>query len=296
MVAVGGTAVPVATTATAVAQDIQELPPAPPAAKSATTSATTPGKPGAKAPKPKPAKPLPAAELADLRGKLLGEDLAAATQAARRLGDSGARNASPPLGDLLAIGTVPSLAIESLGALEKLKDSKSLQVLTLYSGNRNPPVRTAAVKALAALPDARAGVVLTERLGDSSAEVRTAAAQALAARKEKKAADRLFKLVAKNDAGAAAPLGVLIAPDDVPRLAELRGRADDAVLADALGEFLKRTDVPDRLRVDVVRTLARMPGAAATTALVEYLSSVPDKDPRASREEAQKIVDSRGAL
>jgi HEAT repeat protein len=271
---------------------IQTAPETPAAARAAQPAL----KPGARPPKPRPARPLSSAELADLRGKLLGDDLAAATQAARRLGESGARNASGPLGELLAIGTIPSLAVEALAALEKLRDPKSLQILTLYSGNRNAPVRIAAVKALAAIPDSRAAGVLIERLGDSAAEVRTAAAQAVAARKERRAADRLFKLVARNDAGAAGPLGTLIAPDDVPRLAELRGRTDDAVLADALGEFLKRTDVPDRLRVDVVRTLARMPGAAATTALVEYLASVPEKDPRASREEAQKIVDSRGPL
>jgi hypothetical protein len=87
----------------------------------------------------------------------------------------------------------------------------------------------------------------------------------------------------------------LIAPDDVPKLAELRGSIDDAVLATALGEFLKRPSVPDRLRVDVIRTLGRVPGAVATTALVEYLASIPEKDNRASKDEAQKTVDARGA-
>ena len=72
--------------ATAGAQpqpELVELPPAPPAPKPVA------GKPGAKAPKPKPAKPLTTAELEDLRGKLLGEDLAAATQAARTPGGFG---------------------------------------------------------------------------------------------------------------------------------------------------------------------------------------------------------------
>jgi HEAT repeat protein len=253
------------------------------------------GSPTASAPaKPKPPKPLTAAEVAALRTKLLAEDLAAATEAARKLGDSAARNAAAPLTELLAVGTVPALAVEAMAALETIREPKALQILTLYAGNRNAPVRKAAVKALAALPDGRVNGVLIERLGDSAPEVRAAAAEALAARKENRAAPRLFKLVAKNDAGAAAPLGMLISADDVPRLAELRGRIDDGVLATALGEFLKRPSVADRLRVDVVRTLARMPGAAATTALVEYLTTVPDKDTRPSKDEAQKIVDARG--
>jgi HEAT repeat protein len=232
--------------------------------------------------------------MADLREKLLGEDVGGAISAAQRLGDSGQKQAAEPLGELLAIGTLPNVAIEALGSLEKLHDSKSLQVLTLYTGNRNVTVRKAALKALAALNDPRVPGVLIERLGDSASEVRAVAAERLAERKEPRAADRLFKLVAKNDAGAAAPLGQLIKPDNVPQLAELRGRVDDAVLATALGEFLKRKDVADRLRVDVIRTLARMPGAAATTALVEYVASIPDRDNRPSRGEAQRLVDTRG--
>ena len=255
------------------------------------------GKPPA-ADKEKPAKPKPlsGAEITQLRGKLLADDLGAATEAARRLGESQSRAAAAPLTDLLAVGTSPALAVEALAALEKIREPKAIQVLTLYSGNRNVPVRRAAVRALAALSDGRVVGVLLERLGDSAPEVRATAAEALAARKETRAAARLFKLVAKNDAGAAVPLGILISPDDVPKLAELRGRADDAVLASALGEFLQRADVPDRLRVDVVRTLARMPGAPATTALVEYLTSIPEKDTRPSKDEAQRIVNSRGAL
>lgn len=244
--------------------------------------------------KPKPSKALPSAELADLRAKLLGEDVATAVSAAQRLGDSGAKEAAEPLAELLAIGALPNLAVEALAGLEKLRDPKSIQVLTLYTGNRNVPVRKAAVKALAALNDPRVSGVLMERLGDSAPEVRSVAAETLADRKDARAAPRLFKLVAKNDAGAAGPLGMLMKPDNVPQVAELRGRVDDAVLATALGEFLKRPEVADRLRVDVIRTLARMPGAAATTALVEYLTSIPEKDDRASRGEAQRLVDSRG--
>jgi HEAT repeat protein len=242
----------------------------------------------------KPPKPLPSAELADLRAKLLGEDAAIAVRAAQKLGDSKDKEAAEPLAELLAVGTLPDVAVEVLAGLEKLRDPKAIQVLTLYTGNRNVPVRKAAVKALAALPDARVAGVLIERLGDSAAEVRAAAAEVLADRKEARAAPRLFKLVAKNDAGAAGPLGTLIKADNVPQLAELRGRVDDAVLATALGEFLKRPEVADRLRVDVIHTLGRMPGPPATAALVDYLTSIPEKDDRASRAEAQKLVDARG--
>jgi hypothetical protein len=44
-----------------------------------------------------------------------------------------------------------------------------------------------------------------------------------------------------------------------------------------------------------VRTIGHLSGAAATTALVEYLASVPAKDDRPSKKEAQKLVDEKGA-
>jgi HEAT repeat protein len=233
-----------------------------------------------------------AGEVAGQLGKeLASEDDDVAVAAAKRLGELGA---SAPLIAALSVGLRPAVAAEALTALGKTKDARALPALVLYAGNINTAVRLAAVKGLGRLGDARSADVLLERLGDGQPQVRAAAAEALAARKEARAEARLLLLVARNDAGAAAPLGALLTPSAVPRLADLHGRIDDAVLATALGEFLKRPDVPDRLRIDVVRTIARLPGASATAALVEYLASVPEKDQRPSKEEAQRLLDERG--
>ncbi len=253
---------------------------------------------GPKAPRakaaPAPVKPLPAAELETLGLQLGAEDLAVALAAVKRLGESGAPNAAGPLVQALAVGTSPVVATEAIGALQKLKDPAAVSVLALYAGNRNVPVRLAAVKALGATPDERVVPTLIERLGDSAAEIRTACAEALAGRKEARAERRLFALVARNDLGAAGPLGRLVAPNDIPRVAELFGRVDGPVLALVFGEFVKREDVPDRLRLDVVRTLARIPGPVATTAMVEYLATIPENDNRPSKDEVQKILAQRG--
>ena len=88
---------------------------------------------------------------------------------------------------------------------------------------------------------------------------------------------------------------MLATPDLVPEIAELAGSVDDGVLATALGEYVKRTDVPDKLRVDALRTISRLSGAAATTALVEYVAAVPAKDNRPSKAEALKLLDERGS-
>ena len=258
------------------------------------------GRPGgaeaaaAKASKRSPARGL-GGELSSQLATELGSDKEeTAAAAAKRLGELGGPGAADALSAALALGLRPPVAAEALTALGKIHDPRALPVVSLWVGNVNVPVRVAAVKALGRMADAHGVDLLLERLGDPADLVRAAAAQALAARKERRAEKRLFLLVARNDNGAAAPLGAVMAPDAVPRLAELHGRIDDAVLATALGEFIKRGEVPDRLRLDVVRTLGGLTDAVATAALVAYLASVPERDTRPSKEEAQKLLVQRG--
>ncbi len=176
---------------------------------------------------------------------------------------------------------------------------RTLEILELYAGHRVPDLRRRAIKALGALRESRFSEavipILLARLGDEAPEVRAAAGEALASRRETKATPRLFALLKRGDAAAASPLAALAAPDLVPQIAELAGSVDDALLATTLGEYAKRDDVPDKLRVDVVRTIGGLPGADATTALVEYIASVPAKDNRPSKREAQKLLDQRGS-
>jgi HEAT repeat protein len=244
---------------------------------------------------------MPAARLETLRLTLVGADDAAAVEAAGALGESGTPSAAEPLCEVLAAGAAPDRLQAVLDALGKLgaahalpADQTVLEALTLYSGHRAIDVRRRAVKALGAVNDPRATPPLLERLGDAVPEVRAAAAEALAARHESKASRRMFALLAMGDAGVAGPLATLATPDMIPRIAELTGTIDDAVIADALGDYVKRADVPDKLRVDVLRTLGNLSGAVATTALVEYIASVPAKEDRASKKEAQKLLDQRG--
>jgi HEAT repeat protein len=244
---------------------------------------------------------ISADKLDALRGLLTGDDDTAALEAASALGVSGAPNAADPLIELLAAGSSPARAQAALDALGKLGEGRAagidraIDVLELYSGNRAPELRSRAVKALGAIRDPRVVPTLIARLGDAAPDVRAVAAEACAARKEAKASPRLFALVKRGDAGAAAPLATLATPELVPQIAELAGGVDDNVLATALGEYVKRDDVPDKLRIDVLRTISRLGGAAGTTALVEYLASVPAKDDRPSKREAQKLLDTKGS-
>jgi HEAT repeat protein len=238
---------------------------------------------------------LPAEKLEKVRAILFGDDEAGAADAAKALGLSGASNAIEPLVELLSVGVAPARAQVAIEALGALGDPAAIDVLEVYAGNHSPDVRRRAVRSLGVIKDDKAVPPLLAALGDQAPDVRAAAADALAARKETKAGPRLLALVKRNDAGAAPALGLLAAPDLVPQLAELQGSVDDNVVASALGEYIKRDDVRDEQRVDVVRTIGRLSGAAATTALIEYLATVPAKDDRPSKKEAQKLIDDKGS-
>jgi HEAT repeat protein len=266
------------------------------ASSGAALAAKKPKKDKAPATETKKAAPvLPADKLAKVREILFGDDEAAAADAAKALGQSGASNAIDPLIELLSVGAAPSRSQPALDALGALGDPAAVDELEVYAGNRSPDVRRRAVKSLGLIKDDKSVAPLLVALGDSAPDVRAAAADALAARKVTKAAPRLLALVKRNDAGAAPALGLLATPDLVPQLAELQGSVDDNVVASALGEYLKRDDVRDEQRVDIVRTIGHLSGAAATTALVEYLASVPAKDDRPSKKEAQKLIDDKGS-
>lgn len=253
------------------------------------------------APSKPAAAPLPAERIEALRLAVIGADDTAAMEAAASLGAAATPAAVEPLCEVLAAGAAPARLQAVLDALGKLGEARALRAdqttvdaLVLYAGHRAPDVRRRAIKALGAVNDPRATATLLERLGDAASDVRAAAAGALAARHEGKAAQRIFALLAMGDTGVAGPLATLATPEMIPRIAELSGTIDDAVVADALGDYVKRSDVPDKLRIDVLRTIGKLSGAVATTALVEYIASVPAKEERASKKEAQKLLDERG--
>ncbi len=255
---------------------------------------------GAAAPATEAAAAPSAAEIESLRQQLIGGDDEAAIDAATKLGDAATARAAEPLLEVLAEGERPARVQAALDALGKLGaahalrgDQAVLDALVLYAGHRAPDIRRRAVKALGNVPDARATDPLMDRLGDAASDVRAAAADALADRHETRAVPRLFALLSRGDAGVGAALAALATPDMVPRIAELAGSIDDEIVANTLGEYVKRADVPEKLRIDVLRTIGRLSGAVATTALAEYLASVPAQEDRPSKREAQKLLDQR---
>lgn len=252
----------------------------------------------------KPARPAPAAAKVTDAGPDPAEALlaevrkggAAALEAAQRLAALATARALELSLDELALGPPPPVAGELLSGLVGRKDPKAIEVLVFYAHHRSPDLRKRAVQALGEIPDERVVPVLIDALSDPTTDVRATAAAALGARRERRAEGALLKLLQHKDTAAPAALGLIGGPDTARTLSEMVGNVPDRLVVQTLGELLKRADFgPDALRVEVVKTLGKIPGNDPVDALSEYLKLSAKDKARPSRTEATKIVEQRTA-
>jgi HEAT repeat protein len=160
-------------------------------------------------------------------------------------------------------------------------------------------LRRQALRALVQIKGAstasRTSELLVTALGDADQEVRATAAEGLAARSDRAGLGRMMSLLRDNEAGVAEPLGSLVTPALVPELAELLGSVNEDILANTLGAAVKRKDLAEQLRVDLVRTLAKISSPMSTAALADYVGSSAGKGDKAdkAKKEAQAVLEQR---
>jgi HEAT repeat protein len=223
-----------------------------------------------------------------------GDD-AHADQAAAQLAASKDAKAVDAILDVLALGVPPRQAQVLLGGLSGKRDPRALAVLAVFAKNRNAELRRRAIELVAGLPDPKVVPMLVSALSDTAPEVRAAASAALGKRKERSAEGKLMQLLERQDPSAPAALAAIATPDLAHRLAEKIGPIPDSLLCDTFGEILKRPDFgPDQIRMEIVKTLAKIPGEPSTMALMEYIQASQKDEKRPSRVEAQAIVSRRG--
>jgi HEAT repeat protein len=249
-----------------------------------------PGKP-APAPAPKPAAPVDVN--AEIK-KMLGDDEGKATQGAQRLGDSRDPRALAALLDALSLGLTPKVAAAALESVGNFKSAGSFDTVAGYLKYRDRRVRAAAVHAMGALEDARAVDLVLASLRDPQKEVRAAALDVVENRKIKRAIDPTLELFKKGDEATARALAAMADADLARVIGEQIGTAPDDLVARALGLVLLNKDFKgEPARVEVVRTLAKVPGTEAVEQLTAYIESVPANPPRQSRREAEALVEQR---
>lgn len=225
---------------------------------------------------------------------LNGADLEPAAKAAETLGASAAPAAHEALLDALALGLAPAVAVPAMAALGQHPAPPDVAALRRYAGHHTPGVRIAALATLALYPDPSAHQAIVGGLADPVGMVRTAAAGAAAKGRVRTAIEPLLALLAKGEDSSARALAQLADPTLARRLADQLGKVPEPQLALALGGILKRADFgPDEARVEVVRAIAKIQDRAALDALSDYLATSPKTPPRASRTEAQMVLEAR---
>ncbi|MEO8548471.1 MAG: HEAT repeat domain-containing protein [Kofleriaceae bacterium] len=243
---------------------------------------------------PKSGKPATKGEIAQLAITLDGIDDEAAAKAAIALGESTDPAAHEALLDALALGLRASVAYDALGALAKHPAPPDVASLQRYASHHNVKVRGVALATLALYPDPAAHKLVVQGLHDPIGAVREAAANAAAKGHVRIAIEPLFELLARGEEPAARALAAMADADLVRKLGDHLGKVPDASLALCMGLVLRRPEFgPDSERVEVVRAIAKIQDQAAVNALTDYIDATPKNPPRASRSEAEKIVEAR---
>lgn len=232
-------------------------------------------------------------DLSPLVKELTSTNPEVAVKAAQTLGASTDPGAHEALLDALAWGMPSSVAIASITAVSQHPAPPDVAALKRYADHHNPSVRSAAFGALALYPDPAAQAAIARGLHDQLATVRAAAAAAAAKGRVRISVEPLFALIARGEEPAAQAVATMADPELARKLGEQIGKAPDATLAHALSLIIKRNDFPETARVEIVRTIGKIKGPEAVTALTDYIDATPKNPPRQSRQEAEKMVEAR---
>ncbi len=217
-----------------------------------------------------------------------------ATEAATRLGLTRDPRALTALLDALATGLQPKAAEAALRSVAEHESIKAYDVVVYYLHYRDPRVRAAAVAAIGSIDDGRVDNFVLGALHDGDKVVRAEAAQMVAERKIKRGIEPMLDLMKKGDEGVVEPLAVLADADLARVIGEQIGVAPDALVARCLGQILLKPSFKEEsVRVQVVRTLGKVPGSEAVEQLTSYIEAIPEKPPRQSRREAEAIIEAR---
>jgi HEAT repeat protein len=229
-----------------------------------------------------------------LKADLHGDNLDRAVAAASALGSLKSEESLEALMGALQLGSPPKLTLALLEALGLQQNPRSIPLLRHFARYRSSKVRMAAINAMRNIKHKKVSPILINALGDSSPMVRARAARLLGERNERRAVRPLFRLLRRGDKSAAKPLGIVGGVETAKQLSELIGDLPCGPLATALGTIVKRKDFgPDPLRLEVVRTIAKLQCADATAALVEYIASVPAGEIRISKRKAEQYLEAR---
>ncbi len=197
----------------------------------------------------------------------------------------------PPLADLLRSGRSDEVTDRALTALRGLAHPSAIDVLVEFTRHRRARARRLAYQALAAIEDRRIAEHLEQGLRDSDRSVRAMAARQLGEIGATRSVDTLFLAFDRGVVEAAAAIGKLGNRQAVNRFNEHLGQVPLSVMLSGYHEFVRRRDIPEEAKIDIINRLGEVSGQMVRVFLQRYLDTLPTRG-RAARGRLRTTVES----
>jgi HEAT repeat protein len=191
------------------------------------------------------------------------------------LAASGSAAAVGPLTQLLKTGPRNDITDSIIQTLGFIGHPSSIPILIEYLHHRRSDARIASIYALENSKDQRVARALENALRDSSAEIRSTAALALSKQGDIESVPILFQAFELGVDDAAISIGQLGNNEDALRLGTYLGKADIKVLLPGFDEFMRRSDVPKKAKLEILNQLFELAGPDVRRFAVAYKASFP---------------------
>lgn len=203
------------------------------------------------------------------------------------------RYAVDALAAFLRRGQPDALADHALAALGMTGLPRALGVLAEFAHHRRAQARREAYRAVARIEDTAANDVLARGLRDSDPGVRGICATALGERRAVDALDLLFLALDRGVPEAAGAIGRVADAHDIARFHAAIGRLPIHVLLSGEEALLRRADLDETVKLDIVARLGEVAVPAVRSFLEGMLATLDLRElqrlRRALVETAQRI-------
>lgn len=199
-----------------------------------------------------------------------------------------------PLATRIRAGLPPDLLSVAVDTLTVLGHRDAGPILFELSSHRRPEIRLLAVQGIQACNPPGADRALVAALSDASPEVRALAATTLGELNARSAVESLFLAFEHHVAEAGPALARLVDQEGARRLLGYLGTEPFATLRPILFSLLTRTDLPSRVRLDIIARVSELATAEVRALLEEVVSDgeLSTRDPvrRAAEDAAGRIA------
>lgn len=195
----------------------------------------------------------------------------------------------PHLAELLRSGRSDEVTDRALLALRGLAHPSAIEVLTEFTHHRRARARRLAYQALAAISDRRVPALLEHGLSDSDRSVRAQCARSLGEIGATGSVDTLFVAFDRGVVEAAISIGKLGNRAAIGRFNEHLGHMPLSVMLSGYNEFVRRNDIPDEAKIDIIGRLGDISGDMVRVFLQRYLDTF-SSGRAAQRDRVRQVV------